>query len=66
VDFENRDPEFEMLFDLDSDPGELNNLIKEMSETEVLETLRQKTADYSISLNQRREQYKKAVAVQRR
>jgi arylsulfatase A-like enzyme len=66
VDFENRDPEFEMLFDLDSDPGELNNLIEEMSETKVLESLRQKTADYSISLNQRREQYKKAVAVQRR
>ena len=36
VDFADRKPEFEMLFDLAADPGELNNLIKDMEDTKLL------------------------------
>ncbi|MCB1124603.1 MAG: hypothetical protein KJT03_23830, partial [Verrucomicrobiae bacterium] len=66
VDFANRKPEFEMLFDLEADPGERNNLIAQMSGTSILETLRHKTAAYSESLNARRQAFKKEVAVQGR
>jgi arylsulfatase A-like enzyme len=66
VDFADRKPEFEMLFDLAADPGELNNLIKDMEDTKLLESFRQKTAAYSISLNEKREKYKAVVTTQSR
>jgi arylsulfatase A-like enzyme len=66
VDFADRNPEFEMLFDLATDPGEMNNLIKDMGDTKLLETFRQKTAAYSISLNETREKYKARVTTQSR
>lgn len=66
VDFEGRSPEFEMLFDLDADPGEMNNLATEMADSDLLATLREKTAAYSNGLNQRRETFKKVVATQAR
>ncbi len=66
VDFKDRAPEFEMLFDLDADPKEMNNLIEEMADSEILASLRSKTAANSVTMNQRREQFKDAVAIQSR
>ncbi len=66
VDFSNREPEFEMLFDLNADPGETQNRIEEMGDTQFLEDLRQKTANYSVALNEQRETYKEAVTTQTR
>ncbi len=66
VDFSNRNPDFEMLFDLESDPGEMNNLIESHADSEVLASLRASCAAHSSSLNQRREAFKKRVQIERR
>lgn len=66
VDFKGRTPEFEMLFDLDADPKEMNNLAQEMADSSILAELRKKTAAHSVAMNQRRESFKKAVATQSR
>ena len=66
VDFTNRKPDFEMLFDLEADPAEMNNLIKDLTDSEILATLREKCAVQSQAINQRREQFKKIVKVQER
>ena len=66
VDFSNRPPEFEMLFDLEADPGEMNNLVESMADSDILASLRQKTADRSNALNQLREIYKEQVATKGR
>ena len=66
VDFSNRPPEFEMLFDLEADPGEMNNLVEFMADSDILASLRQKTADRSNALNQLREIYKEQVATKGR
>ncbi len=66
VDFASRPPEFEMLFDLEADPGERNNLIDTMENSEILAELRAKTASNSIALNQQREAYKATVTTEGR
>ncbi len=66
VDFTGRKPEFEMLFDLASDPGECNNLIQSHAGSPVLADLRRECAEQSAAINRRREEFKKLVDVQRR
>lgn len=58
VDFAGREPEFEMLFDLEADPGERANLIESQADSQILATLRQKCGDYSVKLNERRTAFK--------
>lgn len=66
VDFSHRAPQFEMLFDLQADPEERNNLIGAPERRETLDTLRRRCAEQSAALNRRREQYKEAAQVQLR
>ena len=66
VDFSNRKPDFEMLFDLDADPGEMNNLVKSHAGSEILATLRSKCAAHSESINRQRKEFKNTVEVQER
>ncbi|KPK42153.1 MAG: hypothetical protein AMJ65_08100 [Phycisphaerae bacterium SG8_4] len=66
VDFSSRNPDFEMLFDLESDPGEMNNLIESHAESEVLASLRRRCAAHSRALNQRRQALRKTVQTERR
>ena len=66
VDFADRPAEFEMLFDLEADPGEMNNLAGKDSNASLLNLLREKTAAHSAALNQRREAFKEAVDTQSR
>ena len=66
LDFADRKPEFEMLFDLQADPKEMHNLIEEQAESTILATLRRKCAEHSQSLNARRAALKQAVKVKRR
>ena len=63
VDFSNRKPDFEMLFDLEADPGERNNLVESHADSEILATLRSKCAAHSQSLNQQRRMFKNTVQV---
>jgi arylsulfatase A-like enzyme len=66
VDFTNRKPDFEMLFDLDADPGEVTNLIDSPNNIEILAVLRKKCAAHSEALNHQREAFIKAVHVRNR
>ena len=66
VDFADRSPEFEMLFDLEADPGERKNLIESHANSPILANLRQKCSEQSKAINKRREEFKKLVPVQRR
>jgi len=66
VDFSDRKPEFEMLFDLSVDPDEKKNLIGQMENSEVLAGLRQKCAAQSETLNQRREEFKAVMTTRGR
>ena len=66
VDFSNRKPDFEMLFDLEADPGEMDNLVESHADSEILATLRAKCAAHSQSLNEQRRRLKKTVEVQKR
>jgi|GEM_PF-6092928 len=66
VDFSHRAPQFEMLFDLQADPEERNNLIGAPEHRETLDTLRRRCAEQSAALNRRREQYKEVAQVQLR
>lgn len=66
VDFGGREPDFEMLFDLGADPKEMRNLIEPMAASQILADLRAKTATNSVAINQRREEFKEAVAVKGR
>lgn len=61
VDFSSREPEFEMLFDLEADPGEMNNLIENLGDSELVADLRARCAAESRELNRRREAVKAAV-----
>lgn len=61
-DFAGREPEFEMLFDLEADPPELNNLAGKKEVAGILNTLREKCAAQSIKLNEKRDAFKKVVA----
>ena len=66
VDFSNRQPDFEMLFDLETDPQELNNLVESQAHGKILATLRGKCAAHSQSLNQQRQSFMNAVQVKKR
>ena len=66
VDFSDRKPDFEMLFDLDADPGEMKNLVESQAHGKILATLRIKCAAHSQSLNQQRQAFIKAVQVKER
>jgi hypothetical protein len=66
VDFVNRTPEFEMLFDLEADPAERDNLIESHADSPTLASLRIQCADESQSLNRRREAFRRLVQAQRR
>jgi arylsulfatase A-like enzyme len=69
VDFAGRTPECEMLFDLEADPQEKNNLAAGQATAEVravLTDLRRRTAEHSKALNHRRSQYPRTVEVRRR
>ncbi len=66
VDFKNRNPEFEMLFDLEADPGERTNLATHPKHTAILSELREKTAAQSVSINQRREAFNQIFSPQPR
>ncbi len=55
--FENRKPDFEQLFNLEQDPTEHNNLISVYEGTELLEELRKKCARLSADLNLERKTY---------
>jgi hypothetical protein len=66
VDFSNRKPDFEMLFDLEADPGEMNNLVESQAGSEIVATLRTKCAAHSRSLNQQRQAFMNVVQVEKR
>jgi arylsulfatase A-like enzyme len=66
VDFRDRAPEFEMLFDLQADPTEHLNLAQDSNHSAILAELREKTATQSVALNARREAYKQANVIQTR
>lgn len=66
VDFAGRPAEFELLFDLDADPGERTNLAGAPEHRDLLAVLRRKCAEQSIAVNERREAFKELVDVQRR
>lgn len=66
VDFRDRKPDFEQLFNLEEDPGEYHNRIGEYEGTAFLEDIRIKCMDYSNDLNMQREEYKKISKVQLR
>jgi len=59
VDFRNREPEFEQLFNVKEDPEEMNNLINQYEGSELLTEFREKTALYSEEINQKRTAYMK-------
>jgi arylsulfatase A-like enzyme len=66
VDFAGRPPEFEMLFDLEADPGERANLVHHSTYAAILAELRRKCAEQSIAINQRREAFKAVVETRHR
>ena len=66
VDFKNRAPDYEMLFDLEADPTEHTNLATNPKHAAILAELRQKTASQSIAINQRRETFMQENQVQLR
>lgn len=61
VDFADRKPEFEMLFDLEADPGERNNRIESQADSDILAALRKQCAAQSAAINRRREEFKRTV-----
>lgn len=57
LDFNGRRPDFEQLFDLDEDPTEHHNLVDAYEDTELLNKLRGKCANYSSRMNLERSSY---------
>ncbi|MCG8508339.1 MAG: sulfatase-like hydrolase/transferase, partial [Rhodospirillales bacterium] len=66
IDFTNRSPDFEILFDLDADPDERNNLVESHDGSDILASLRRRCAARSQALNEERRAYKEAIHVERR
>ena len=63
VDFEGRDPDFEQLFDLEEDPQEKTNLIKQYEGQPMLSSLRRTCTRISADLNARRAAYRRTSEV---
>ncbi len=61
VDFSRRPPEFELLFDLENDPGERTNLAAAPQHAALITELRAKVSIQSVALNERREAFKRVV-----
>ena len=59
VDFRGRQPDFEQLFNLKSDPHENINLIRDYENSKILKSFRERTARYSQEINARRAEYMK-------
>jgi arylsulfatase A-like enzyme len=66
LDFTGRSPALEMLFDLEADPGERNNLVADPDHSEILAQLRARTAAESKAINQRRDAYMENIRVESR
>jgi len=66
TDFSGRAPDFEQLFDLEEDPAEKNNLIKEYEGKDLLSDLREVCQRESSALNRRRTEYRKTHQVTKR
>ena len=66
VDFTDRTPGFEMLFDLESDEGERINLVENPPDPAVLADLRARCAAGSQNLNRLRRAFKETVEVKKR
>jgi arylsulfatase A-like enzyme len=66
VNFADRRPDFEMLFDLEADPNEMANLIGSHADSQLLPLLRKRCAAHSQMLNERRRNFKNAIEVQKR
>lgn len=66
LDFADREPEFEQLFNLNDDPEEMFNLIEQLENSKILKELRGKTANYSKKLNADRNSYRKNNTVKGR
>ncbi len=66
LEFSGREPGFEQLFNLRTDPGERTNLIEKCEGTEVLEDLRERVSRRSRSLNARRDEYMEEHEIERR
>ena len=59
LNFHSRSPDYEQLFNLKDDPEEKNNLVEQYYDTELLNMLRTKVADYSQLMNEQRDVYKR-------
>jgi arylsulfatase A-like enzyme len=57
--FEGRKPDFEQMFDLEKDPDEKHNLVKQFEDQAILADLRKICAQESSALNKRRLEYRK-------
>lgn len=66
IDFEDRSPDFEQLFDLRNDPGETVNLVEQKEGTELLSCLRREAALSSRFYAERRLRYKSNVRTAKR
>jgi len=66
VNFRDREPDFEQLFNLELDPTEHFNLVEQYEGSAILEELRMKCSELSNDQNMRREEYKKEFAVEPR
>ncbi len=66
VDFTNRTPDFEMLFDLEADPREIDNLVESQAGSQILAMLRHRCAVHAQKLNQQRQDFRKVVQVRPR
>lgn len=59
VDFSDRQPDFEQLFNLNDDPGERNNLIADYADNPILEDFRESCRRQSQQINEARRIYSK-------
>ena len=66
VDFTNRKPDFEQLFNLKDDPEENNNLVGEFEGTKLLDDLRKNCQNHSVKLNKKRSDYCKKHEIVKR
>ncbi len=66
LDFTNKTPLFEQLFDLEKDPGERNNLVDDPHYARDLESLRKRTASRSTELTLASRKFKESINISAR